>query len=128
MRTSWTKLLAAILSGVFAVNAVGCAMDDSPTTSGASDELASVPWTVARASSDESSPAKSNFASADFSAQPDAIKPRVSLSFFGTCINPSAQGVGNVATHAQADACRRHVRSVNEPPRGRRRSPAHGCV
>ena len=101
------KITLGILAGVFAVSAFGCAMDDSPTTSGASDEIASAPWAVSRASSDESSPSTSNFASADFGAQPDAIKPRVTLSFFATCINPSAQGVGNVATHAQADACRR---------------------
>ncbi len=98
------NMTIGMLASLFAVSVVGCAMDDSPNTSAASDEIASEPWSVSRVSSDES-PAKSTFASADFGTE--AISPRVTLSFFATCINPSASGVGSVAMHAQADACRR---------------------
>ncbi len=37
----------------------------------------------------------------------DGVTINVVLSFFATCTNPYAQGVGNAATYAQASSCRR---------------------
>ena len=102
------KVMAGILASVCAVCVMSCATDEAPGKSTAGDDTDSAtPWTLSGDTTNESGAPKSDFAAANLASLPGGINPRFSLSFFSTCINPSASGVGNVVTHAQADACRK---------------------
>lgn len=101
------NVMGGMLASVLAIYMVGCAVDE-PKNAPGNDTAAATEWQLDGSATNAGDPAKPQLSTAeDVAALQGAPPPPVTLSFFASCINPSASGVGNIATHAQADACRR---------------------
>jgi len=91
------RIACAFLMTALAASASACGLDAENNEAQWTAELAS-DGSESRIVIDDS---------AEGAAKDDDVGVQVTLSFFRTCTNPFASGVGNAATYAEASSCRR---------------------